>query len=108
MPSGFGGRDVAGTRAGRVGWRRGCPRWRGSRRRLRLTGPDEDPALLIHCQALAVDELVFEDLQMGLIQLELELEGPIGQATPLAQEGDRLIHHRDKVHRVSSLPGCCQ
>ena len=40
---------------------------------------------------------------MCLIELELELEGAIGQAAPLAQEGNHLIHDRDKVHRFSSL-----
>jgi hypothetical protein len=36
--------------------------------------------------------------------LKLELEGAIRQAAPLAQEGNRLIDHRDKVHAISSLP----
>ena len=39
---------------------------------------------------------------MCLIELELQLEGAIGQATPLAQEGNDLIHDRHKVHRFSS------
>jgi len=39
------------------------------------------------------------------IDSKLPLEGAIRQAAPLAQQGNRLIHHRDKVHRVSSLPG---
>src|SRR5262249_42996752 len=70
-----------------------------------ITRPDEDAALLIHCQALTVDELVFERLQGDFIELELELEGPIRQAASLTQQRNRLIHHRDKVHPVSSLPG---
>ena len=40
-----------------------------------------------------------------VIELELPLEGPIGHAAPLAQQGNHLIHHRDKVHPLSSLPG---
>jgi hypothetical protein len=36
--------------------------------------------------------------------LELPLEGTVGHPAPLAQEGDHLIHHRDKVHPVSSWP----
>ncbi len=75
---------------------------RGWRRR---TGPDQHIALLIHRQALALDEFVLEILQGRVIELELPLEGAIGQAAPLAQEGDHLIHHRDKVHPVSSLSG---
>jgi hypothetical protein len=54
---------------------------------------------------LALDEFVFEGFQVRVIELKLQLEGPIRQAPPLAQEGNRLIHDRDKVHPVSSLPG---
>ena len=88
------------------GWRRGrhgggCGR--GDRRR-RVPRPDEDRALLIHRQALARDEFELQVLERLVIELELQLEGPIGQAAPLAQKGDRLIDDRDKVHPVSSLP----
>jgi hypothetical protein len=34
------------------------------------------------------------------------LQGAIGRAAPLAQEGDHLIHHRDKVH-PHLLPASC-
>jgi hypothetical protein len=37
-----------------------------------------------------------------LVELKLELEGAVRQASPLAQEGNRLIHHGDKVHPISS------
>ncbi len=73
----------------------------------RRTGPDQHAALLIDRQALAVDEFVLEILQRRVIELELPLEGAIGQAAPLAQQGDHLIHDRDKVHPVSSLPVLC-
>ena len=53
---------------------------------------------------MALDEFVFERLQVLGIELKLQLEGPIRQTAPLAQEGNRLIHHRDKVHPVSSWP----
>ena len=49
--------------------------------------------------------LVLERGQVRVVELKLQLEGPIGHAAPLAQQGDHLIHHRDKVHPVSSLPG---
>jgi hypothetical protein len=43
------------------------------------------------------------------IELKLQLEGAIREASPLAQEGDHLIYHGEKVHPVSSLsPGLCQ
>ena len=53
---------------------------------------------------LRVEEFVLQGRQLRVIQRELELEGAIGHAAPLAQEGDHLIHDRDEVHTVSSLP----
>ena len=40
---------------------------------------------------------LLEILQRCIIQLELPPERTIGQAAPLAQEGDHLIQDRDKV-----------
>jgi hypothetical protein len=37
------------------------------------------------------------------IQLKLALQGTIGYTAPLAQQGNHLIHERDKIHPVSSL-----
>jgi hypothetical protein len=70
-------------------------------RRLSVTRPDQDPPFFIDGQALAVNELVLQDLQVGVIELELELEGPVRQAASLAQQGDHLIHDRDK----EQIPG---
>ena len=39
--------------------------------------------VLIRCQALAVNEFLLQVLQGRIIQLELPLEGAIGQAAPL-------------------------
>ena len=69
------------------------------------TGPDQHIPVLIDREALALDEFVLQVLQCVVVELELQLEGAIGQAAPLAQQGNHLIHHRDKVHPVSSLPG---
>jgi hypothetical protein len=54
---------------------------------------------------LALDEFVLHILQGRVIELELPFEGAVGHPAPLAQQGDDLIHHRDKIHPVSSLPG---
>ena len=62
--------------------------------------------VLIGREPLAFDEFVGHIVQRLIIELELPLEGAIRQAAPLAQEGDHLIHDRDKVHRVSSLAWC--
>jgi hypothetical protein len=72
--------------------------------RLRVTRPDQDVAPLIDREALALDEFVLHILQGRLVELELPLEGAVRQAPPLVQQGDHLIHHRHKVHPVSSLP----
>jgi hypothetical protein len=54
---------------------------------------------------LRVEEFVLQGSKLLVIQRELELQGAIGHTASLAQEGDHLIHDRDKVHTVSSLPG---
>ena len=98
--------QLAAFRLGRSGggWRRGrhgCGCGREDRRR-RVTRPDQDAPRFIRRQALALDEFVFERCQVRVIELKLQLEGPIRQTAALAQEGYRLIHDRDKVHSVSS------
>ena len=67
-----------------------------------VASPDQDALILIHRQALAVDEFFLEIRQRRIVELKLPLERAIGQAAALAQEGDHLIHNRDKVHLVSS------
>ena len=68
----------------------------------RLTGPDQDPALLIHRHALAVVEFLLQVLRPPR-QLDC-VQRAIGQTTSLAQQGDHLIQNCDKVHPISSLP----
>ena len=53
---------------------------------------------------MRIEEFLAEIVQGVVIQLQLPLEGPIGHAAPLAQQHDRLIHHGDKVHPISSQP----
>jgi hypothetical protein len=45
-----------------------------------------------------VEEFVFERLQLVVVQLELELEGAIGDPPPLPQEIHGLIKHSIEVH----------
>src|SRR5262249_29724862 len=56
-----------------------------------VANPDQDALIFIHRQALAVNEFLLEVLQRCVIELELSLECAIGQAAPLAQEGDHLV-----------------
>ena len=69
----------------------------------RCTGPDQDVAPLIHGQALALDEFGFQIVQVGVIELELPLEGAIGQAPPALEHGYRLVEDLLKGHRPPSL-----
>ena len=84
-----------------------------------LSGPywprqsDQDTASLIDREALALNELVFERFYVRVIELKLQLEDPIGQATPLAQEGDRRSTTRQSPPRsppclVLGLRGCAR
>src|SRR5882724_3596104 len=68
--------------------------------------PDEHALLFIHRHALAVNELVFERLQVRLVQLELELEGSVGQASATLEHRDRLVEDLLKSHRPPSRGRC--
>ena len=104
-----GGQDLLGEVWWRVGQRRAFLVWRGwgdgDRGRGEVAGPHQPPARFIGDLLMSKEERVFQVFQRRLIELELPLEGPIGQAAPLAQQDDHLIHDRDKVHPLSSLPG---
>jgi hypothetical protein len=78
---------------------------RRGRRRLRVARPDEDALVLIPGNLVRIEEFVLEGLQGVVVQAELHFEGPVGHPSPLAQQGDHLIHDRDKVHPGPSLPG---
>ena len=54
---------------------------------------------------MGIEECLCEIVQGVVIQLKLPLQGPIGHAAALAQQGQHLIQDRHKVHRFSSLPG---
>src|SRR5262249_8906828 len=84
-------------RVGRLGhWKRDA-RWH-----LCTTRPDQDVAPLIDRQALALDEFVLQIFQICIIELELALEGAIGQAPPALQHGYGLIKDLLKGHRLPS------
>ena len=71
--------NLLGEIGGRVGARRRrccpCGRYGNQRSGPRRTGPDQDPAVLIQRQALAVDEFLLQILQRHLVELELPLQG---------------------------------
>ena len=80
-----------------------CRRDRGGGRRAKVTRPDEAASRIVDHLGLRVEQFVLQGSELCVIQRELELQGAIGHAAPLAQQGDHLIHDRDKVHPMSSL-----
>jgi hypothetical protein len=52
---------------------------------------------------LPLDEFGFQIFQIRVIELELALQGAIGQAPPALEHGDRLVEDFLKVHRAPSL-----
>src|SRR5215510_10557350 len=83
--------------------RRGLRRWGEDGGRARTASPDQATPRIIDYVGLRVEEFVLQGGQLLVIQRELELQSTIGHTAPLAQEGDHLIHDRDKVHLVSPL-----
>jgi hypothetical protein len=73
--------------------------------RISVTGPHD--TLVVLAERVWVGIAQFgEEIGQGLrIKLKLPLQGAIGHAAPLAQQRQRLIDDRDKVHPVSSLLG---
>jgi hypothetical protein len=74
--------------------------------------PDQHPAILIHSHVLGVNKFVLERLDGLIVQLELQLQGPIGHTATLLQKGEDLRDHGIKVHyrpstcaSVASAPG---
>ena len=59
--------------------------------------------VFIHRQALALNEFGFQIFQGRVIELELPLEGAIGQASPALEHGYRLVEDLLKGHRQPSL-----
>ena len=60
--------------------------------------PKPGLCLLIDGELLGLDEFLLQGLQVLVIQLELDLEGAVGDAPPALQKGAYLIEHRIEVH----------
>jgi hypothetical protein len=76
-----------------------CGGWRRCRH---SASPDQDSAVLIHCHALPLDEFGFHIVQIRVIELELALEGAIGQAPAPLEHGYGLVEDLLKSHRQPS------
>ena len=70
------------------------------------TGPDEAAPRIVAYLWVGVEEFVLQIIEDILLQLELPLEGTIGDpATPL-EHGHGLLEHLLKGHRPPSLYRC--
>src|SRR5262245_53982961 len=85
--------------------------WRGGRE-VSVPRPDQEATVLISRELLGLDEFLFEGFEGLLIQVELELQCPVGHALPLTEQGNHLIEDGVKVHRdppkLKSLPSLLQ
>ena len=77
--------------ARRDGWR-----WGGGA--VGRTGPDQDFAVFIHGQLLAMDEFLLEILEKRIVQIKLPFEGAIGHAPSTLEHGNRLVQNLLEGH----------
>src|SRR5262249_61574295 len=86
----LGTRSFLGRRLGSAGCSRrchACP-----------TRPDQDAAVLICRDALAVDQRILEVFEHRVVELELPLEGAVGQAPPALEHGYSVVKDLLKGH----------
>jgi hypothetical protein len=73
--------------------------------------PDEDFPGLVDGEPFRLDQGFLECLQLLVVELELELEHPIGHPAAALEQGDCLVHDLFKGHHrtsasVASPPAC--
>jgi hypothetical protein len=73
---------------------------------MRTTCPDQDAPILIHCQALTLNEFGFQIFQIRFLKIELPLERTISQATSALEHDNRLVEDLLKGHHPPSLYQC--
>src|SRR5262249_36036196 len=75
-----------------------------ARRRSGVTTPDEDTSIFVLGDSLSVDELVLDGLEHVVAQVELHLEGTVGDAAPPAQGCNGLFEDLFERHGSRSQP----
>jgi hypothetical protein len=65
---------------------------------IRRASPDQDSAILIDRELTCLDDFRFQILEVGIIELELPLEGPIGDSPMALQEYQDLIEYLVELH----------
>jgi hypothetical protein len=81
--------------------------WRWQWRRPNSTGPHQHDAILINGTLVDLNDFHLQIVEVRLVEVELALERPIGDAAALAKQRQDLIQHSVKVHERPSpcLPG---
>src|SRR5262245_49606767 len=64
-----------------------------------LGTPDQSAPRVIDNLGMRIEELLLQVVQRYVVELELPLEGAIGQASPALEHGCRLIENLLKGHR---------
>src|SRR5262249_37417902 len=64
----------------------------------RITDPDQDALILLHCQFLRIDQLVLQVLQCLVIESKLTFQQAIGQPFPLSEQHDNLVEDVVQAH----------
>ena len=72
----------------------------------RGTGPDQATPRVVDYVRLRVQEFILEGRQGRVVELELPLEGAIGQASATLEHRDRLVEDLLKSHRPPSRGRC--
>jgi len=55
---------------------------------------------------LRIDKFVLERLDLVIVQLQLQLQNPIGDPTAAPEQLDDLVDHRKEVHHRPSTCAC--
>src|SRR5215470_12029120 len=77
-----------------------CLRWRccGSGGRRSTPHPDQDFAVLVNGESLALNDFSLQILEVGVIEIELPFEGAIGHAAAALEHGDGPVQNLLKCH----------
>src|SRR6516165_1326061 len=71
-----------------------------------VTRPDKATPRVIDHLGMRIEELLLEVVQRRVIELELPLQGAVGQASAPLEHGDRVVENLLKGHRLPSLCRC--
>ena len=71
-----------------------------------ITRPHEHLPVLISGELVDFDEFILQDVEGGVIQVELELESPVRGFPSLLEQGNHAVEYRVEVHYRPSSSSC--